>query len=337
MLRFFRQIRKQLLNNNRFRKYLVYAIGEIVLVIIGILIALNLNNRSAEKKLEAKVELIFEDIMEELISDIDATFNIMEFYARRDSVMRLVLEDKITYDQYKENQTPHLYGLINFSSSANLTQNGYDNLVLNLDAVPPKLKPVIGDLNILYKTNKKWLQAAEDAIIDTQNKHSDFLKNNFSWYYQDLNSEGGWKNRVEYYLTYRYKNEVKNYYENGKNQLREAFKYRKKAIECYVKIAQLLDKPTTHESFIFDDEMAAILTGNWHLNSPEEPFHSYKLENGRLYYNFLSSSDSWEVVYLPRHNKLLHERGPTMYATIVEENGEPTVELSWGAELKKKD
>ena len=225
---------------------------------------------------------------------------------------------------------------MNFGSSANLTQNGYDNLVLNLDAVPPKLKPVIGDLNTLYKTNKKWLQATEDVITDTQNKQLDFLKNNFSWFYQSLNSEEGWKNRVEYYLTYRYKNEVKHYYEEGKNQLREAFKYRKKAIECYVKIAQLLDKPITHESFMFDDKMATILTGNWHHNSPEEPFHSYKFEDGRLYYSFLSSTNYWEVVYLPRYNKLIHERG-TLYATIIEENDETTVELSWGAKLKKKD
>jgi hypothetical protein len=44
MIKFFRRIRQRLLSESRFRKYLVYAIGEIVLVVIGILIALQINN-----------------------------------------------------------------------------------------------------------------------------------------------------------------------------------------------------------------------------------------------------------------------------------------------------
>jgi uncharacterized membrane protein YgaE (UPF0421/DUF939 family) len=46
MLRFFRQLRQRLLTQNRISKYLLYAIGEIVLVVIGILIALQVNNYS---------------------------------------------------------------------------------------------------------------------------------------------------------------------------------------------------------------------------------------------------------------------------------------------------
>jgi hypothetical protein len=44
MIKFFRKIRQQLLTENKFSKYLLYAIGEIVLVVIGILIALSINN-----------------------------------------------------------------------------------------------------------------------------------------------------------------------------------------------------------------------------------------------------------------------------------------------------
>jgi hypothetical protein len=40
MLRFFRKFRQRLLTENKFSKYLLYAIGEIVLVVVGILIAL---------------------------------------------------------------------------------------------------------------------------------------------------------------------------------------------------------------------------------------------------------------------------------------------------------
>ena len=46
MIKFFRKIRQQLLTENKFGKYLLYAIGEIVLVVIGILIALHINNNN---------------------------------------------------------------------------------------------------------------------------------------------------------------------------------------------------------------------------------------------------------------------------------------------------
>ena len=44
MAKLFRKIRQSLLAKNRMRKYLIYAIGEIVLVVIGILIALQINS-----------------------------------------------------------------------------------------------------------------------------------------------------------------------------------------------------------------------------------------------------------------------------------------------------
>jgi len=44
MIKFFRKIRQNLLSEGNTGKYLKYAIGEIILVVIGILIALQLNN-----------------------------------------------------------------------------------------------------------------------------------------------------------------------------------------------------------------------------------------------------------------------------------------------------
>ena len=51
MIKFFRHIRKSLLSESKFSKYLLYAIGEIVLVVIGILIALQINNSNEARKL----------------------------------------------------------------------------------------------------------------------------------------------------------------------------------------------------------------------------------------------------------------------------------------------
>ncbi|MDA0348737.1 MAG: DUF6090 family protein [Verrucomicrobia bacterium] len=52
MIRFFRTIRQGLINENKVLKYLKYAIGEILLVMIGILLALSVNNWNEERKVE---------------------------------------------------------------------------------------------------------------------------------------------------------------------------------------------------------------------------------------------------------------------------------------------
>lgn len=50
MIKFLRKIRQTLLSENKFSKYLIYAIGEIILVVIGILIALSINNWNERQK-----------------------------------------------------------------------------------------------------------------------------------------------------------------------------------------------------------------------------------------------------------------------------------------------
>ncbi|WP_394974096.1 DUF6090 family protein [uncultured Croceitalea sp.] len=52
MIKFFRRIRKRLLTENKFSSYLIYAIGEIILVVIGILIALQIDNWNQKKQLK---------------------------------------------------------------------------------------------------------------------------------------------------------------------------------------------------------------------------------------------------------------------------------------------
>jgi len=60
MITLFRKIRKQLLTQNKLTRYLVYAVGEIFLVVIGILIALQINNWNEEKKEQAILQASLE-------------------------------------------------------------------------------------------------------------------------------------------------------------------------------------------------------------------------------------------------------------------------------------
>jgi hypothetical protein len=70
MIKFFQRIRQQLLTENKFGKYLLYAIGEITLVVIGILIALQLNNLNDHTKFEAKEMEILNDFKASLEVDL---------------------------------------------------------------------------------------------------------------------------------------------------------------------------------------------------------------------------------------------------------------------------
>ncbi len=85
MIKFFRKIRQQLLSHYRFSKYMIYAIGEIILVVIGILIALKVNNWN-ERQNNLKYE---QSILIELKKELENNLKQLEEkrFMRKDLVM----------------------------------------------------------------------------------------------------------------------------------------------------------------------------------------------------------------------------------------------------------
>ncbi|KRP09513.1 MAG: hypothetical protein ABR95_03040 [Sphingobacteriales bacterium BACL12 MAG-120813-bin55] len=71
MLKFFRKIRQQLLSQNKFNKYLIYAIGEIILVVIGILIAVQINNWNDRRKDQQEEIILLKSLQRDLHSDME--------------------------------------------------------------------------------------------------------------------------------------------------------------------------------------------------------------------------------------------------------------------------
>ncbi len=72
MIKFFRKIRQKLLTENKFSKYLIYAIGEIVLVVIGILIALQINNWNQERIDNSKEKAYLFNLQKEITENTGA-------------------------------------------------------------------------------------------------------------------------------------------------------------------------------------------------------------------------------------------------------------------------
>ncbi len=77
MIQFFRKIRHQLLTESKLGKYLIYALGEIVLVVIGILIALGINNIQQNKILRQKEELYLKGLQTEFETSRLKLINLM--------------------------------------------------------------------------------------------------------------------------------------------------------------------------------------------------------------------------------------------------------------------
>ena len=69
MIKFFRKIRYNLMSENKTGKYLKYAIGEIILVVIGILIALQINNWNEKRKLQIVQNTLLINFYENLAAD----------------------------------------------------------------------------------------------------------------------------------------------------------------------------------------------------------------------------------------------------------------------------
>ncbi|MDT0622672.1 DUF6090 family protein [Croceitalea vernalis] len=69
MIKFFRKIRQNLLLENKTGKYLKYAIGEILLVVIGILLALQINNWNERRKLKINDLQLCKELLNDAIAD----------------------------------------------------------------------------------------------------------------------------------------------------------------------------------------------------------------------------------------------------------------------------
>jgi uncharacterized protein DUF6090 len=165
MIKFFRKIRQRLLTENKFSKYLIYAIGEVALVVIGILIALQINNWNQNRRL-LKKEI---DILKAF--DLQFQNDLIQF----DESLALYKETEISIDillNHLENNLPfhdslneHFFTSTRIYIDADMANNVFESLksygvgLISNEDIRSKIV-------LLYEDQDPWIKNFETMYIE---------------------------------------------------------------------------------------------------------------------------------------------------------------------------
>lgn len=170
MIEFFRKIRQQLLAQNKFSKYMLYAIGEIVLVVIGILIAVNVNNwnqQIAKKELEINILIEIRD------NFIDTKENIERNLALEGRLLQYCnrILDYLDNNRPYNNELDVAFGTYYWSFFVTPSNSGYEylkqngfNIVSNNELRKEISSVVDVDLKFVKENSERWAEHMESNI-----------------------------------------------------------------------------------------------------------------------------------------------------------------------------
>ncbi|WP_417860760.1 DUF6090 family protein [Winogradskyella sediminis] len=172
MAKIFRTFRKKMIKENRFRKYFIYAIGEIVLVVIGILIALWINKINNSYQNSKKEIILLSEIRENLVADSIQINEISKFHKAKKieiyNILQIISENKPS----KENRnkllkyftTGTIFEIREFISKS----AGYNNLIYSGNIELIKKRELKNLLTQYYLSTSKNLGAMEVAKNKTR-------------------------------------------------------------------------------------------------------------------------------------------------------------------------
>ncbi len=169
MIHFFRNLRKDLLDERKWSRYLLYAIGEIILVVVGILIALQINNWN-ERRMAHKEEVkLYRNIRQQVLDDKEELqemkdFNALNTYWFENANQIIQNNNRIGMD------TLAYYAIMlsqysDFSGSGNIFEtlvNSGDLKLIRNDEVPRKIKKLENTYNYIDKLER----IHEDLIME---------------------------------------------------------------------------------------------------------------------------------------------------------------------------
>jgi hypothetical protein len=187
MLNFFRKIRYNLMSANKTGKYLKYAIGEIVLVMIGILFALQVNNWNEKRILKSEEQKMLLSLRSELEDNVIKFDSVYLIHIEKDSVIRRLIDMDPRIENF--NSQDSLVNKADWCWTFNPSRGIYNSIINsgkielirdnNLKNKIAKLSDVIDD----YLEEENFAQAYNSKHIEPL-----FVKL-FSFYIRDRSKE----------------------------------------------------------------------------------------------------------------------------------------------------
>jgi hypothetical protein len=127
MILFMRKIRQRLVANSKFTKYLVYVIGEIILIVIGILIALSIDNWNSKRIANNTEVAILKEMKNNLNIDLnDIRLNI-DLNKQSLHANTLVLES-LTNPESNIDSLSYCYANLTLTTMLDINNTSYENL-----------------------------------------------------------------------------------------------------------------------------------------------------------------------------------------------------------------
>lgn len=205
----FNQIRKRLLSSDTVGKYLLYAIGEILIVTIGIFIAIQLNNWNEKQKTNKTIDNVFSEIRANLEKNKINLTSKIEWYQERDSLIKLVKERKLTLEDYQDNED--LLTLINFYSTVRIEKSGYLKLKNYFGQTESKYESILLKLNVLYDQVLPVNERYELVMENFNHRMHERWAEKYDWFSEprDLSNK---EERINHFLNSKeYLNDVRLY------------------------------------------------------------------------------------------------------------------------------
>lgn len=213
MIKFFRNIRQKLLIEGKTANYLKYAIGEIILVVIGILIALNINNWNEQRKDQNSLLNIYSLIYTDIENDKQELIRNVDFYNQKKSVFNKVVQDSITPDLLDQG----ISRLLGNNTRTILNKTGVNQLreLQNKDSLSLKIIEI-------YDAMETIMLTLENRISNETTAHSEYLRDTYAWYPEWINNtimkDVGSPELHDYFLNNpKYRNRVVSVYQQAYN------------------------------------------------------------------------------------------------------------------------
>ncbi len=292
-------------DDNRPLKYMRYAIGEIALVVIGILIALQINTWNEQRKSQIQFDLLLKKVQKELLVNIGKCKNVIEHWSSKDSLYYNVHNKKVTYDNYY-NDRGHLFFLIGVYENAKTINDDFKNLIefnmsLNSDqdSIVNSLKRLNDDQKVnLDRDDKKMAQLVEDFFEKSADQIPLFsriedrpLNNELINYF--LNDP--------FYLNQVYVSSVYGF----QNHLRSAEGYASKAIEIHDMISEYFNIPQKNDFYPKIEDYSGYKGDYLDMDQPEDGIILIRQDNELLkYYDFVDN----DTLLLGEFNQLSKNR-----------------------------